>query len=498
MINPYPFSHRASLFALSLLLLALAHALVGRPPNIVLIVSDDHGTHDLGAYGNNAISTPHLDSLAASSIRFTQAYATAASCTPSRSTIQSGLFNHANGLYGLSHGYHHFRAFDSVQTLPVLLAELGGYATARVGKYHVAPEPVYHYQTAIPADVLNPVEMAQNTRPFLEANRDKPFFLYYATIAPHRSGTYREDLPFRPNDFHNRPAGGYPGVEPRLFDPAKVEVPPYLPDTPACRQELAQYYEAVARLDDGVGTLLGLLRSLDLWENTLILYLSDNGIAFPGAKTNLYQGSLRLPFLAKLPRDERAGTACEAMVSWVDLTPTLLDYAGILPAAEARLAESYAAHREEWDHTEVPGFQGRSLRPLFTNPGKTEGWDTVFASHTFHEVTMYYPMRAIITRQYKLIWNLAHELPYPQAKDLWHSATWQYALEHGGQMGPRTVDAFTQRPEFELYDLQADPWEATNLADDPDHADTLAELKTRLRTFQQTTNDPWILKWDRE
>ena len=469
------------------------------PPNIVLIVADDHGTGDLAAYGNQAIPTPHLDRLADASVRFTRAYTTAASCTPSRSTIQSGLHNHANGLYGLSHHTHHFRAFESVFSLSRLLAEVGGYRTARVGKFHVAPDSIFPYQTLIASDVLNPVEMAEKTRPFLETRRAEaqPFFLYFATIAPHRSGTYREDLPHRPNDFHNR-REGYPGVETMEVDPDSVVVPPYLPDTPACRQELAQYYQAVSRLDQGVGRLLALLRETGHWENTLVLYLSDNGIAFPGAKTNLYEPGVRLPLLVKLPAGAQGGATCDALVSWTDLTPTLLDFAGILPAAERLLAAGYEANKGAWDSTFVPGFQGRSLRPLLEAPERIEGWDEVYASHTFHEVTMYYPMRAVITRDFKLIWNIASDLPYPNSLDLWHSATWQYAMQRDGNMGPRSIEAYTHRPRFELYDLRSDPWESRNLAQDPAYAAELLRLQGRLRAFQERTGDPWVLKWERE
>jgi N-sulfoglucosamine sulfohydrolase len=121
-------------------------------PNIVLIVSDDHGTNDLGCYGNTKISTPNLDKLAEESFRFTNAYSAVSSCTASRSVILTGLYNHATGLYGLSHHTHHFRAFEELKSLPVLLEELANYSTARIGKYHVAPEEVFRFQTALPGN----------------------------------------------------------------------------------------------------------------------------------------------------------------------------------------------------------------------------------------------------------------------------------------------------------------------------------------------------------
>jgi len=112
---------------------------------------------------------------------------------------------------------------------------------------------------------------------------------------------------------------------------------------------------------------------------------------------------------------------------------------------------------------------------------------------------MYYPMRVVRERRYKLIWNLAHGLPYPFASDLWKSRTWQGVIARGDtQYGPRSLEAYIHRPRFELYDLEEDPWEARNLADDPAHADTLDRLQAKLKAFQERTKDPWILKWDRE
>ena len=121
----------------------------------------------------------------------------------------------------------------------------------------------------------------------------------------------------------------------------------------------------------------------------------------------------------------------------------------------------------------------------------------VFGSHTFHEITMYYPMRVVRERRYKLIWNIAHGLPYPFASDLWAAPTWQaqWKLGMSARYGAKTVRSYVHRPAFELYDIDQDPHEGKNLADSPEHADLLARLKVKMKTFQGKTNDPWILKW---
>jgi len=445
-----------------------------RRPNIVSMVADAHG-HELGCYGHAVIRTPHLDKLGANGVRFTNAFCTTASCSASRSVILTGKYNHAIGHYGHCHGCHHFSTLDDVQTLPVLLSE-AGYRTAHIGKLHVAPESVYWFDQFLTANPRSAVEMADKCRDFLAADDERPFFLYWCSTDPHRSGLAPE-LPYTPDRFGNRPEG-YPGVEPVEYDPAEVVVPAFLPDTPECRAELAQYCQSVSRLDQGVGRLLDLLQETGNYDNTLVLYISDNGIAFPEAKTTLYDPGMKLPCLVKPPGGPPANSTCDALITWADLTPTILDYA---------------------DALDDPGaFHGRSFRGAVHQAHAPE-WDEVYASHTFHEVTMYYPMRVVRTREHKFLWNIAYPLSYPFASDLWESPTWQSLKPRGlTSFGKRPVEAYLHRPQFELYDLEQDPHEIHNLADRPEYAGLVAEFCERLRTFQERTDDPWIVKWEHE
>src|SRR5688500_8992419 len=152
------------------------------PRNVVLFVTDDHSP-DAGCYGNPVIDTPNLDALAKEGVRFERAYCTTASCSASRSVILSGLHNHANGQYGHQHSFHHFSSFPGVQSLPVIL-EAGGYRTARAGKFHVAPEEVFRFQTIVPGPPRNGVALAKNAREFLEQDKERPFFLYFCLADP--------------------------------------------------------------------------------------------------------------------------------------------------------------------------------------------------------------------------------------------------------------------------------------------------------------------------
>ncbi|MHC4560804.1 MAG: sulfatase family protein, partial [Planctomycetota bacterium] len=431
----------------------LAHEITR--PNVVLIVSDDHGLETLGCYGNPVIKTPNLDGLATQGVRFTNAFCTTASCSASRSVILSGMYNHANGQYGHQHSYHHFVSFDNIKTLPVLLTE-AGYRTGRIGKYHVTPEDVYKFDVALRGNSRSPAQMAENCRDFISVGDSRPFFLYFCMSDPHRDGGIAEELPDRPNRFGNRAKGGYPGIKEIKYDPKSVIVPSFLPDIPECRAELAQYYQSVSRVDQGVGRLLGVLKQADKYDNTLIIYISDNGVAFPGAKTTLYEPGMNLPCIVRSPRSKKKGITCDALINFADIAPTILDFVGALSGENT--------------------FQGRSFKSVLEQE-HPKGWDVTYASHTFHEITMYYPMRVVRERKFKLIWNIANGLDYPFASDLWEASTWQATLRRGDKYyGKRTVEAYLHRPKFELYDLENDPHEVKNLADNTRYEEVLNNL----------------------
>ncbi len=460
--------------------------------NVVLIVADDHG-QDTGAYGNSMIQTPNLDRLASEGVRFRHVFATTASCSASRSVILSGLQNHATGQYGHQHDFHHFVSFDRIKSLPVLLSE-AGYRTGIVGTFHVAPTEVYLFDRFIKGSSRSSFAMADSAEVFIEESGDKPFFLYFATSDPHRGGGFADELEYGPDRFGNIPEG-YPGIQPVTYSASDVLVPPFLPDTPYVRAELAQYYQAVSRVDQGVGHLMEVLEEAGVMDNTLIIYTSDHGIAFPGAKTTVYEPGLRIPLIVRHP-DIRGGIVNDAMISMVDLTPTILDYAGVTPPI---YPQHIGLEVLRPDLPDSSGLHGRSFLPILAEESP-EGWDEVLASHTFHEIQMYYPMRSVRDREYKLIWNIAYQLPFPFAADLWESPSWQNVYSEGpsAQFGPRSVDQYINRPEFEFYDMVNDPFESKNLASSPEFGELVAQYKERLKELQRSTSDPWYLKWSYE
>ncbi|HCO83507.1 MAG TPA: heparan N-sulfatase, partial [Arenibacter sp.] len=360
------------------------------------------------------------------------------------------------------------------KSLPVLL-EKEGYATARIGKYHVAPESVYHFQEELKANPRNTVEMAEECKDVLAS--EKPFFLYFCTDDPHRAASTNPGQWDAPNSFGNK-VDGYAGVETIIYDPEEVIVPDFLPDTKESREEIAQYYQSVSRIDQGFGRLMQMLKESGKADNTIVIYISDNGMAFPGAKTTLYEPGMKLPCIIKDPFSKLKNTTTDAMISWVDLTPTILDM------AKVEIKEN--------------SFHGRSFKDVL-NVKEPEGWDQIYASHTFHEITMYYPMRVVRNKNYKLIRNIAWRLEYPFASDLWAASTWQEVHRNQKEFyGKRKVQDYLFHPEFELFDLEEDPDEILNLANDPDYKEVVDEMIKKMKAFQIQTRDPWLITWDHD
>ncbi len=426
--------------------------------NVLLLISDDQGL-DLGCYGV-PIRTPRIDRLAGEGTRFTRGYAAVSSCSPSRAVINTGLFTHQNGMYGLQHDVHHQSLLDGIETLPALLRR-AGYATALVGKKHVGPDAAFPYEAELVPErsgIRDVRELAIAAASFIRASDDRPFFVTIGYSDPHRAAV----------DYGNDRA--WPGVAPVRYDPATVPLPSHLPGLPAVRADLAQYYESLSRLDTGVGMILDALAASGRADETLVLFLSDNGRPFPGAKTNLYDPGLHLPLIVRAPG--RAPAVNEAMVSWVDIAPTVLDWTGAPPPAYK--------------------LSGRSLLPLL---GKRDdpARNAVFASHDFHEINQYYPMRGVRTRAHHYRLNLAHPLDYPNAGDVAGSPSWKaISADPAVRLGRRTQAAYLKRPMEELYDLARDPDERVNVAADPAYAGVLRDLRARLQSMREETHDPWL------
>jgi N-sulfoglucosamine sulfohydrolase len=498
---------------LSLLFTTSVGVLFSAEKNIIFFITDDESP-TLGCYGDKIAKTPAIDALAKDGTLFLNAFATTASCSASRSVVMSGLHNHANGQYGHQHAFHKFASYYNVISLSLPLAmSNAGYRTGHIGKYHVAPEEVFHYQTYLRGNTRNAVYMAEQSREFITEQNDKPFFLYFATSDPHRGGGKDKNSKreLKPDLFGNKSdRKAHDGVEEVFYDPKKVPIPSFLPDTPETREELAQYYQSVSRIDQGVARLVKILKEADLYDKTMIVFTSDHGMAFAGGKTTVYEGGLKVPFVVRNPYEKIRGVRHEALISHIDITPSLLDFAGGLDTKANRPKKwtdpnkywkdkPYVAKENRGQAKNLAAYHGKSWVPILGKP-EEDHWETVFASHTFHEIQMYYPMRVVRDDEYKLIWNIAHPLPYPFASDLWAASSFQaqYKKSMSAPYGQKTVREYIHRPEFEFFKIDDDPHESKNLAGNPKHAEALERYKKKLKALQRTFHDPWIMKWSYE
>jgi N-sulfoglucosamine sulfohydrolase len=429
--------------------------------NILFLIADDLG-RDLGFLGNRVIRTPRMDALAAEGVSFTNAFCTTASCSASRSVMYTGLHNHQTGHYGHNHGFHHFQTFDWVRTAPRIFAD-AGWRAGIINKVHVGPNEVYPWEFRAEGGDRNSAEIARKAEAFFAAKDPRPFFLTIGFIDPHRDGT--------PGDFGN---ADYPGVERHRYRPEDIPVPAWLPDLPEVREELALYYESVDRLDQGIGMVLDALRRTGHADETLVLFISDNGPPFINSKTTLYEAGMNLPFLLRIPGGPRA-VRNPNLVGYTDILPTFMDWAGIANEQDTKR-------------------RGRSFLPIAGEAGELPGWDRVFASHTFHGVTEYYPTRVLRERRFKYHKNVQWRSDFPFASDLYASRSWHAIANCGARIGQRPVNDYLQRPLECLYDLEADPLETRNLAGEPAHAERLGRMRAEIEAWQRETDDPWLYK----
>ena len=354
--------------------------------------------------------------------------------------------------------------------------------------------------------------MAEQAKEFITEKSEKPFFLYFATSDPHRGGGKDNSSKQRlkPDLFGNKPNGqSHDGTDEVFYQPKDLPIPAFLPDTIQTREELAQYYQSVSRIDQGLARLVEILKEAQLYDKTLIVFTSDHGMAFAGGKTTVYEGGLKVPFVVRNPYEKKRGIKHQALISHIDITPTLLDFAGALDHKKNRPTiwnqntntpkAKPGAPKDNLGNNKLSHYHGKSWLSILGDSKKNH-WDEIFASHTFHEIQMYYPMRVIRDDQYKLIWNIAHPLPYPFASDLWAASSFQaqYQQSMSAPYGQKTVREYIHRPEFEFFKIDQDPHEANNLAGNSKHKATLGLYKEKLKAAQSKFHDPWIMKWKYE
>ena len=420
------------------------------PLNILLITADDLGLQ-LGCYGDSLARTPALDALAQQGMLFENAYVTQASCSPSRSSMLTGLYPHQNGQIGLSHrGY---QLFDSIRTLPQML-RAQGYVNAIIGKLHVKPESrfPFDYANTDARKTRDVAQVAAQAEAFMDTV-SHPFFLMVNYFDPHVELI---------SQVKGLPAMPYAAEQVRALPFQRV-------DTPTERERIANYYSCVARLDAGIGMLLETLTKTDKAANTLVIFLGDHGSPFVRAKTNCYEAGLKVPFLVRWP-DQSAGRFA-GLVNANDIVPTVLE------AARAPVPAN---------------LPGSSLRSLINTPPFTER-PYLFGEFTAHAPSLFYPMRSVRDERYKLIINYLSDQPFPSTSvdgdPAWKEAQ-QEKFVH--TQIRKVFDRYVHRPPLEFYDLDHDPHEFVNLADDPAYQPVIRRLQGALTRWQQQTHDPLL------
>ncbi|MCL2834467.1 MAG: sulfatase [Treponema sp.] len=363
--------------------------------NILFITADDLNYNTPGCFGNRTENiTPNLDRLASEGIRFENAHVTIAVCQPSRQCMMTGLYPHHNGALGFD------PIRDDVPTLTQVLRE-NGYYTGIIGKVEHL-QPVAKFCWDFCDDVYNPQNnhgrapyiYYRDTVKFLEQAKQngKPFFYMANSHDPHRPFAGSEDELTR---FY-----GYNTYASRFYKPEEIEVPGFLPDLPNVRKELAQYFSSVHRCDETVGGILRAVDEAGMAEDTLVIFLSDNGMAFPFAKANCYLNSTKTPFIARWPGKIKPGAVNNRdYITGIDFTPTILEAAGL------DCAERGAASGEP--NREIRGgmhCDGRSYLSLLEGE-KQEGRDTVFTQFNTTSAKKSYPMRCVQSRQFGYIYN---------------------------------------------------------------------------------------------
>lgn len=397
--------------------------------NVLFITADDIGWKDLSCDGNTNIKTPHLDSLAAEGIRFENAFGVSSSCSSSRASFVTGQYISTHGVDGLTHRY------PTKQLSPFHLTMAGafkraGYHTGIQGKWHVAPFiPIgfYGYKdylgTPMPWNHISDTKKID--RYFEKRSRDeKPFYLELNLTDTHRSsgGIFEKDPEFS-------------------VDPEAIKAPDYMgmPNWPEIREDLALFYAKVQRSDKLVGETLEALRRHGLEENTIVIFVSDNGAPFPGNKMSLLDRGIGTPLIIRFPGRIEEGRVSSALVSTIDIMPTVLELCQVEIGKKV---------------------EGRSLVPLLKDSNLDHHREHVVAEMNCHVKSI--PMRSVRTKDWKAILNLSDS---PLGLDDLERVAWAEKL-------CELPDHPWKKPRvpFELYDLKNDPQEKTNLAGRAEYA----------------------------
>lgn len=444
-----------------ILCVALDSARADERPNVLLFTADDLHAESLGVYGGRPLDlTPNLDAFARESLLFNRAHVNVAICAPCRAVIATGRYSHRSGAMGFMPAREEVP--DIVSTL-----KAGGYHTGVLGKVaHSTPKRSmtwdYQFDQNDLGNGRDPELYHQRSAVFFDQCREsgKPFYFMVNSHDPHRPYCNPEKL---------TKGAAMPS---RVYRPDEVAVPGFLPDLPGVREELAHYLNSTRRLDDTFGAVMSALEAAGFAENTLVLFITDNGIAVPFAKCNAWFHSTRSPLLVRWPGRVKPGTRNDTdFVSVVDFFPTFLEATGVKGPG---------------------GLDGRSFVPLLE--GRTQGGrEFVFTQIDSKAGNASVPMRAVQNGEFGYIYNAFSDGTYWYRNN--NEGKTMAAMDQAAKNDPAIaarVDLFRYRVPEELYDLEKDPDCLQNLIDDPTHRETLELLQRKLVEQMRKTEDPML------
>jgi N-sulfoglucosamine sulfohydrolase len=411
-------------------------------PNIVWIVGEDMGP-ELGAYGDAQAVTPNMDRLASQGVRFSKAFTHCAVCAPSR----SGLIT---GRYPISIGTHHMRSrlIQPPVTFTKLLQDAG---------YHVSWPGKTDFNFA------EPIDFASTQKPWHKGQAlPQPFFAYVNFTQSHESQVR--------NDGNKYASHTKRLTDSQRHDPAKVVLPPFWPDLPIVREELARYYDLVTSVDYDVGDVLKWLDDQKIAENTVVFLFGDHGRGMPRYKRWVNDTGTRVPLIVRWPGKVKPGTVRDDLVEFLDLPATALSLAtGKVPAE----------------------FEGR---PMLSADGSAPSdlRKYVHAHRDFMDETLD-RIRSVRDGRYRYIRNFMPELPYAQRIGYMEQGgtmqAWRQAKADGKLNEVQSLFFAEKKPAEELYDCESDPFETRNLVASSEHAEKLNELRAEMDRWLKSTND---------
>ncbi|MEA4983041.1 MAG: sulfatase, partial [Paludibacter sp.] len=410
-------------------------------PNFVIIIGDDCSYSDLNIYGGPNTKTPNLHTLAKEGMMFNQCFQAAPMSSPTRHCLYTGVYPVRSGAYP-----NHTFVKDDIKSF-VQYFQPVGYRTALYGKQHVAPKKVfsYDYLGDYPDGNMN----FSIIKDYITKDSSKPFFMVVASHESH---------------------GPFTVGDPTQWDPEKIVLPPHLVDTKATRQEFVKYLAEIEVLDEEVGKVMQTLKDAGVYDNTVLLFLSEQGNSFPFAKWTCYNQGLHSGMIVRYPKKVKAGAVSNALVEYVDVLPTFLDIAGI--------------------KVKKGQLDGKSFYPVLQQ--KTDEHKTyVFGLQTTRGIiggSEYFGIRSAATKRYRYIRNLTPKATFKNVATGKKDPTWQSWLQLAptDKFAAQRVHDYQIRPAEELYDLQNDPYEFNNQIDNPEYAAIKKELSAAM--------DKWMLQ----